>query len=134
MAEMLTREIASVDGRFSFTVNHLGAAPPALKLIARKLQYDPDFTQHHNAWQFKFTSPAEQTVLVISFHGIGASYRGILAASAYCQVAGNEPVAISDDVFRISYEENPDEVARRFEAWLESCSVTGIAIWRRSLV
>lgn len=55
-------------------------------------------------------------------------------AVAYFQVGSGEAVSISEDVFRISYQEPQSEIVSRFEKWLEPCIVEGIAQWRRTLV
>jgi hypothetical protein len=74
------------------------------------------------------------SMIVVSFHGVGAAFRGLLVAVAYFQAANRAAVPISEDVFRISYQETQDEIVPRFEKWLEPCIVEGIAHWRRTLV
>jgi hypothetical protein len=70
----------------------------------------------------------------VSFHGVGAAFRGLLVAVAYFQIGDGAAVPVSEDVFRISYQEPLSEIAPRFDKWLEPCIVEGIARWRRTLV
>ena len=72
--------------------------------------------------------------IVVSFHGVGAAFRGLLVVMGYFQVGDGPAVPISEDVFRISYQESANEITPRFEKWLDGCLIEGIAQWRRTLV
>jgi hypothetical protein len=73
------------------------------------------------------------STIVISFHGVGAAFRGLLVAAGYFQAGDGFAVPLSDDVFRISYQESQEEIDARFDKWLDGCLIQGIAEWRRTL-
>jgi len=138
---LLQEQLSSVDKAFVFSVGP-PARPPidALRTVARTLQYDPDLNKYHNSVQLTLEAPSPaQTAktaakIIISFHGVGASYRGVLAVSSFFQDGKAEPVPLSDDIFRVSYEESFSELQKRFAPWTESCLVKGIGLWRRTLL
>jgi prophage maintenance system killer protein len=131
----LTNDISKVDSGFVFSVGALGEAPSnAIRPVAEKLKYDPNFTDFHHGVVLTLKAEDVTSKIVVSFHGVGAAFRGLLVAVAYFQVGNGVAVAISEDVFRISYQEQYSVVLPRFEKWLEPCIVEGIALWRRTLV
>jgi hypothetical protein len=75
-----------------------------------------------------------QSQIVISFHSVGATFRGLLAVVAYFQSFNGEAIPLSDDIFRISYEEPRPDIDNRYQAWLDKCIINGLAEWRRSIV
>jgi hypothetical protein len=79
---------------------------------------------------------------VLSFHGLGPSYAGILAVSAFTYVralkegGGTETVDLqpaSPDVFQFNYAEPLDSIAKRFEEWSESSMAIALAEWKRTI-
>lgn len=135
MIELLRREIASVNPRFVFAQE--GLEPPPFEEIdktARLLQYDPDVQQYHQSIQLTLKGPSSASRVVVSFHGVGVSFRGLLVASAYTVTGSKEPVVLSDDIFRIRYDEAPADLDARFGRWLEECMTKAITLWRRTLV
>lgn len=138
-ASRLNQEIALVDTSFSFPIATLrNQTLKAIVPSSKKLQYDPDVNQFSDAYVLFLNRAMQSAVIVVSFHGVGSAYRGLLAAAAFFQAGGldsdNEPVALSDDIFRISHEENASELDARFAAWLEACLVKGIGLWLRTLI
>jgi len=135
MTVRLNGELSRVDPSFQFQVGQLGA-PPAEQILAlsKRLKYDPDFAQFHMSIQVSLKGPSGKAVIVVSFHGLGATYRGLLAVVAYFQMESKDPVALADDIFRISFEDQSQDLASRFAKWLDACLVNGIACWRRTLV
>ena len=82
-----------------------------------------------------------QTEILISFHGIGQEFQGVLACSAsWFQRVETEdgerevgPVTpVTDRVFLINYKEPPDEAAERFSDWLEDAVVRGLKLWQET--
>ena len=81
---------------------------------------------------------ADRTELLVSFHGLGQEFQGILACAAVCfqrnateagerQVTAGEPV--SDGVFQINYKEPIEEASERFLVWLEPSLVRAVELW-----
>ena len=53
---------------------------------------------------------------------------------AYFQSGNGEAIPLSDDIFRISYEERSPDIDNRYQVWLDQCLIKGLAEWRRSIV
>jgi Fic family protein len=84
----------------------------------------------------------DRTELLISFHGLGQEFQGVLACAAVCfqrnateederQVTSGEPVC--DGVFQINYKEPIEEVSTRFLTWLEPSLVRAVEVWQATL-
>jgi hypothetical protein len=135
VAITLSTDITQVDPGFVFQTVQLGVPlENELRLIAEKLRYDPNGKEFHDSRALMLRAAGVKTMIVVSFHGLGAAFRGLLAAAAYFQVDGGSPVALSDDIFRISYQEPQAEAVKRFAKWLDDCLIQGLAQWRRTLV
>jgi hypothetical protein len=135
MVEKLRNDISRVNPAFEFSVGAVGQAPAnEIRPVAEKLKYDPNFSDFQQSAVLTLKAADVASKIVVSFHGVGAAFRGLLVAVAYFQVGDGIAVPISEDVFRISYQETLNEIGPRFEKWLEPCIVEGIAHWRRTLV
>ena len=134
-AGLLTEQIGSADQDFTFVVSGLDDPPAkAYEVVSRKLRYDPDFNAYHHSYALTLGAPSGRSTIIVSLHGVGPAFRGLLAASAFFQVDETDPVPLSDDIFRISYKEALVAISARFGPWLESCLVKGIELWRRTLL
>jgi len=87
---------------------------------------------------------AEQTDILLSIHGLGHEYTGVLAASlSFFQRLRDEDAddgqgavevrTLTDEVFQINYVERPEEALQRFGPWLEDALARGLDRWRKSL-
>ena len=47
--------------------------------------------------------------------------------------AGTKPTTLGDDIFLINYNEDPYNVRKRFEPWLEKELIRGLTLWRDRL-
>jgi Fic family protein len=130
----LAQDIARVNPGFEFKTNVLGPPPDELGAIAERLHYDPNTSDFHHSAAILFTSSGVQSRIVVSFQSVGSVFRGLTVAVAYFQVAGRPFVLLTDDLFRISYQEPRPEIERRYAAWLDECLIKGLAEWRRTLV
>ena len=85
---------------------------------------------------------ADRTELLVSFHGLGPEFQGVLACTAVCfqrsateagerQVTSGEPVC--DGVFQINYKEPIEEANARFLPWLEPSLVRALELWQATL-
>ena len=135
MTERLTKDISRVNPEFVFLVGTLDeGASNDVRPVAEKLKYDPNFSTFHQSAVLSLQVRDVTSRIVVSFHGVGAAFRGLLVAVAYFQIGDETAVPLSEDVFRISYQEAQNQIVPRFEKWLEPGIVEGIAHWRRTLV
>ena len=85
---------------------------------------------------------ADRTEMLVTFHGIGQEFQGVLACTAVCfqrnateagerQVTSGEPVC--EEVFQINYKEPAQEANARFLTWLEPCLVRAVELWQATL-
>ena len=72
-------------------------------------------------------------IITVSFHSVGAKYRGLLAALVLFQRQGASPELAADDVFQINYKEDPGQTQKRFEPWLEKSLARALTLWRSGL-
>lgn len=96
-------------------------------------------TQTYRAWARLVIRNANQTELLIAFHGVGHEFRGVLACSAtWFQRVETEdgrretgPVTpVTDDVFQINYKESQQEAEERFLPWLERAILRSLELWQ----
>lgn len=83
-----------------------------------------------------------QSEILVSLHGTGFEYRGVLAVSAgYFRREEIEEgereirdlISLSPEIFQINYREQPSDAEARFGQWLEDILVRGLEKWRESL-
>jgi len=130
----LAEDITRVDPGFAFHTIALSDAPMSeLRAVAEQLQYDPNTVDYHKSLDLWLRSSGAKSQIVVSFHSVGPAFRGLLVAVAYFQAGDGNPIPLSDDVFRIGYQDNRVEIEQRYLAWLDSCLIRGLAEWRRSL-
>lgn len=96
-------------------------------------------TQTYRSWSRMVMRNANQTELLIAFHGVGHEFLGVLACSAtWFQRVETEdgrrepgPVTlVTDDVFQINYKEPQEEAGERFLPWLENAILRGLGLWQ----
>ena len=82
---------------------------------------------------------ANQSQILLSFHGIGREFRGVLACSAVffqrvqtdLEERETSPAEVlSRSLFQINYREDLASIEERFRVWLEECLVAGLRNWR----
>ena len=105
---------------------------------AKQLGYFAN-TRTYRSWTRLVMKNANQSELLISFHGIGHEFQGVIASSACWfqrvdtedgerEIRGVKPVA--DRVFQINYKESVDQTKERFLPWLEQSIVRAIELWQ----
>lgn len=105
------------------------------------LDYFASPREYHEWTRLGLITEGGRAELLLSFHGIGQTYRGVIGASMCFyrreeaddiehQIVGHQTVC--DEVFQINYSEEPESVERRFRVWLEAALVRGLEAWRRS--
>ncbi len=135
----LANDITRVNSAYKFEVETL-AGPPGgekiaseIRLVAEKLRYEPNTSDFQHSALIRLTAHEAVSRVVISFHGVGPAFRGLLVSVAYFQTGDAPPVPVCDDIFRISYQESIADSQKRFSPWLEQVLIEGLAAWRRTL-
>ena len=86
--------------------------------------------------------PPSQTQILLSFHGIGQDFRGVLVASAmifrrelsedgWTQTSASTPLSTS--VFQFNYRDTEESIIARFGPWLEDSLIVGLRRWQDQL-
>ena len=84
----------------------------------------------------------DQSEILVSFHGIGYEYRGVLAASVcfYKRVATEagerettKTTSACETVFQMNYVEDQSETMPRFKQWLQEAITKAMEMWRTGL-
>ena len=102
---------------------------------AKALRYYANPGSYH-AWVRIVLKTEVRSEILVSLHGLGREYRGIVVASAcifekdpvddYVIPASNvEP--LTDEPFQVNYKEGREGVADRFSTWLDQALVAGLA-------
>lgn len=108
---------------------------------AKHLDYFAN-TAEYRAWTRLILRAESQAELLISFHGIGHEFRGLIAASAsfFRREATEERerevrdvTPLTSEIFQINYREHADAAGERFRYWLEEVLVKGLELWRAGL-
>jgi fido (protein-threonine AMPylation protein) len=108
---------------------------------AKQLDYYANTTEYR-AWTRLVMRAVSQAEVLISFHGTGHEFRGVLAVSACFfrreeTEAGKSEIAdvtpLSEEIFQINYRESPQNAEPRFREWLEEALVKGLELWRAGL-
>lgn len=104
---------------------------------AQQLDYFADLNVYR-AWTRLVLKASARTEILISFHGVGRGFRGVLGCSAsWFQRVETEsrerelsPVtAVSRDLFLINHKESVESTASRFLTWLENAIDTSLNMW-----
>lgn len=108
---------------------------------AHQLGYFANFSDYRS-WVRLVLRSESQAEILVSFHGTGHEFRGILAASA-CFFRRDETeqgerevgkaIPLVDEIFQINYRESEDETLGRFRDWLEDVLVRGLETWRSAV-
>ena len=95
--------------------------------------------ESYRAWVRLVIHNANQSQILLSFHGIGREFRGVLACSAVFfqrvqtdrEERETSPAKVlARNLFQINYREARASIEERFRVWLEECLVTGLSNWR----
>jgi len=108
---------------------------------ARELDYFANMATYHR-WARLSMQTGSIFELVVSIHGVGQDFMGVLVASAFTDKkyrgeTGNmvfEGLASAcADKFQFNYLEEPTLTEQRFLEWLDEVVTLGLVQWRRSL-
>ncbi len=111
---------------------------PQIVAGAQALDYFANL-ESYRAWVRLVIHNANQSQILLSFHGIGREFRGVLACSAVFfqrvqmdreeRETGSAHV-LARSLFQINYREDLASIEERFRVWLEECLVSGLNTWR----
>lgn len=96
----------------------------------------------HKSWVRLILRTDSQGEVLLSFHGIGHEFRGVLAASMAFfrreeteqgEREVTETLTLTPEVFQINYREPLDETRDRFKRWMDKGLVAGLELWRTGL-
>ncbi|NJM23099.1 MAG: hypothetical protein HC836_47675, partial [Richelia sp. RM2_1_2] len=108
---------------------------------AKALEYYAD-TRTYRSWVRLKIKEDRQTEIILSFHGLGFEFFGIMAASAFIEyrdkteeqeVIFDAPRVLCNEVFQLSYTEQFNSIIQRFTPWLEDILLVGLDQWRKQL-
>jgi hypothetical protein len=109
--------------------------------LAKELAYYAD-TRTYRSWVRLKIGEDRRTEIVVSFHGLGSTFVGVMAVSAFLEhrdrsedgeTAMDGPYKLSREVFQFSYLDNERVVIERFQKWLEEVLLAGLDLWRGQL-
>jgi rubrerythrin len=109
---------------------------------ARLLDYFADLRTYHSWLRLRLREQS-QTEVLVSFHGLGQTFSGVLA----CGVCGYRREETEDDlrpvvaglevacpeVFQFNYRDEESGLAERFGRWLHDSLAVALEQWRRGL-
>ena len=108
---------------------------------AKALEYYAD-TRTYRSWVRLKIKEDRQTEIILSFHGLGFEFFGIMAASAFIEyrdkteeqeVLVDAPRVLCSEVFQFCYTEQFNSIVQRFTPWLENILLVGLDQWRKQL-
>ena len=109
--------------------------------VANTLGYLADL-RTHRAWVSLVLQTDSRAEILVSFHGIGPQFRGVIAVSAVyfrkdqTDAAGQEITdltPLSEEIFQLNYKDDANALTDRFESWLDAALARGLEAWRRGL-
>ncbi len=131
----LQADIGEANPQYRFEASTFGSpSPRELHEMATRFKYDPNATKDSQSIRLSLKVYDDVSRIVVSLHGVGSQFKGLIAVVAYFQFGEGTPVPLSDDVFRISYQEDAVAVLPRYQTWLDACLIRGLAEWRRTLL
>ncbi len=148
VAQILRRDLAALSPEFHFRVDsevNEGQRRHYFRgqvvEVAESLDYFANISLYHD-WVRLIIKTGDQSEILVSFHGIGSEYSGVLVASVgfYRRVATDEgdrettrTASPAQSVFQINYLEEPGDAEKRFEQWLQGALTGALEIWRTGL-
>lgn len=110
---------------------------------AKELDYFANLREFHSWVKAAFVTPSTRSEILLSFHAVGRDYRGLIGASMsfyrrqQADADGKEQriadlQTVSEDLFQLTYLDDPEITIIRFNSWLEKALVMGLDLWRRS--
>lgn len=134
LRNQLQSAIGEGNHEFSFSTASIDQPPAELRLIAEQLRYDLNTRHYHFTEALILSASGCESRIVVSIHGVGSGFRGLLVAVAYIETPEQPAAATTEDVFRIPYQEPERAVLQRFQTWVESALINAVGMWRQSVL
>ena len=108
---------------------------------AKDLGYSAN-TSAYSAWIRLVLRTETQSEILLSIHGIGREFRGLLVASMCffrreeVEEGERELVelsSVSQELLQFNYKDTSSQAKDRFHHWMEDCLVKGLEMWRKGL-
>jgi len=132
IVQELQQEIGT-GNRFAFALGGLQTVNSNVRTKAlQNAGHVADVSEHNAALQLSLDVGRNDNI-VLSFHGIGPRYRGIIGVVAYLSPQGADPILIKNGTFLVNYEEDLTTAQTRFSDWLEQVIIAGLTEWRRTI-
>ncbi len=144
----LQTKLGSVQDNYSSWVNHAKANDQKnyyywgqIVETAKEFDYFANLEGHKSWCSLKIDTKGSFEI-VVSFHGYGRQFNGILVASAFTaqrissEDGRTEPVntgPATTDLFQFNYAEPVESTEKRFKEWLESVIAIALEQWRRTI-
>lgn len=148
LADKLIADLGSLSADFNFRVDtetNDGQRRHYFKgqviEVAKQLDYFANINVYHD-WSRLILRTDDQAEILVSFHGIGYEYRGVLAATVgfYRRVeteAGEREItkttSACETVFQVNYMEDAKAARSRFDQWLQEALTRAMEMWRTGL-
>lgn len=92
--------------------------------------------RNFSAWnRIGLDTPNGRSEILLSFHAVGQSYRGVIAAILiFYRKRGGEIYdhqVVSREPFQVNFRDSVPEARRRFETWLDPAMRSALEVWRR---
>ena len=135
VVQQLSHDITRVNPDFDAAAGETTAIDLDLAPVSAVNNYASNTSMYNVAPVLSLRAPGHSSKVVISFHGVGPVFTGLLAVVAYFKTEGIPgAIPLSDDIFRITHAEPLPEAEKRFSKWLDETLIRGFAEWRRSLL
>lgn len=150
-ASEMSEKLKELDYSFAAYANRSSASTDRyyraqIIALAKRLEYYAD-TSSYRAWVRLHIKTELMCDILFVFHALGSRPTGLMAISSFVQFRNRKaasedeeeghafdgPHALCDEVFQFSYNENFEDVLKRFEPWFSKALLLGLDQWRRSL-
>lgn len=109
--------------------------------IANKIDYFAD-TRTYRKWIRLKLYEERKSEIIFSIHSLGTEFLGILAISGFIYFKdsseesndlSSETHQICSEVFQFSYNEEFNNIEKRFNPWIEKATLSALEEWRRQI-
>lgn len=142
----LNSQLATVDENYrAFTERDNGnnalAFNSEVATVAQQLGYFAN-TRIYCSWVYLGIREERLALIVLSAHGVGTNFPGLMAISAFIEYqswknpAGRStetPYPLTREPFQFSTRDAEPDVVKRFLSWLDEAILTGLDMWRKQL-
>jgi Fic family protein len=109
--------------------------------VAQLLGYKA-LTRFHSSWARLTITTERKMELIVTFHGLGHEFLGLMAASAFIRYRDTDsnskttdegPYLACTEVFQFADDEPLEAIEQRFQPWLETVISMGLEHWSQAL-